>query len=147
MYNVTARTQIQASPELVWTFVSDGSRLAEWLTLVSSVRELESPLVLTSGTKVKIKMSGRVPPGQLAAFEEVVPGRILTFKLGPAFAHWLGIAMRAELEVEPEGEGTAATVSFTCNPITGPLQQRISGMKLAEEANNTLRRLKEAAEE
>ncbi len=75
-----------------------------------------------------------------------MPGQKLSARVGPAFAHALGIAMRAELTLEPSGEATAATVEFTCNPITGPLQRRISGMNLDKHVRATAQSLKEAAE-
>jgi uncharacterized protein YndB with AHSA1/START domain len=145
MPGVTASTQIEASPETVWDIVSHGSRLPEWLTPIAEVGGVESAGELAEGSEVKVKMVGRVPPGQKVAIHEAVPGRKLNARVGPAFAHALGIAMRAELTLEPSGEATAATVGFTCNPITGPLQRRISGMNLDEHSQATAQRLKEAA--
>ncbi len=141
----TASTWIEASPEAVWDVVSDGSRLAEWLTPIAEVRGVATAGELAEGSEVKVKMAARVPPGQKVAIHEAVPGRKLSARVGPAFAHALGIAMRVELTLEPSGEATAATVEFTCNPITGPLQRRISGMNLDEHAQATAQRLKEAA--
>ncbi len=142
----TASTQIEASPEAVWDVVSDGSRLPEWLTPIPEVRGVATAGKLAEGSEVKDKMVGRVPPGQKVAIHEAVPGQKLSAIVGPAFAHALGIAMRVELTLEPRGEATTATVRFTCNPITGPLQQRISGMNLNEHVQSTVQRLKEAAE-
>jgi uncharacterized protein YndB with AHSA1/START domain len=143
---VTASTQIQASPEAVWSVVSDGNRLPEWLTPITKVRSVATPGALAKGSSVKVKMAGRIPPGQKVAIHEAVPGRKLAARLGPAFAHALGIAMRADLTLEPSGEATTATVGFTCNPITGPLQRKVSGMNLDRHVRATAQRLKEAAE-
>ncbi len=138
----TVSTQIEASPEAVWDLVSDGNRLAEWLTPIAEVRGVATAGELAEGSEVKVKMVGRVPPGQKVAVHEAVPGQKLSARVGPAFAHALGIAMRVELTLEPSGEATAAMVEFTCNPITGPLQRRISGMNLYEHAQATAQRMK-----
>ncbi len=140
-----ASTQIEVSPEAVWDIVSDGSRLPEWLTPIGEVRGVATAGELAEGSEVKVKMVGRVPPGQKVAIYEAVPGQKLSASVGPAFAHALGIAMRVELTLEPSGEATTATVRFTCNPITGPLQRRISGMNVNEDVQSTVQRLKEAA--
>ncbi len=142
----TASTRIEASPEAIWDIVSDGSRLPEWLTPIAEVRGVATAGELAEGSEVKVKMVGRVPPGQKVAIHEAVPGQKLSARVGPAFAHALGIAMRVELTLEPSGEATTATVRFTCNPITTPLQRRISGMNLDEHVRATAQRLKEAAE-
>ena len=142
----TASTQIEASPEAVWDVVSDGRRLPEWLTPIAEVRGIATAGELAEGSEVKVKMVGRVPPGQKVAIHEAVPGQKLSASVGPAFAHALGIAMRVEVTLEPSGEVTTATVRFTCNPITGPLQRRISGMNADEHVQSTVQRLKEAAE-
>ncbi len=142
----TVSIRIEASPEAVWDVVSDGSRLPEWLTPIAEVRGVATAGELAEGSEVKVKMVGRVPPGQKVAIHEAVPGRKLSARVGPAFAHALGIAMRVELTLEPSGEATTATVKFTCNAITGPLQRRISGMNLNVHVQRTVQHLKEAAE-
>lgn len=142
----TASIQIEASPEAVWDVVSDGNRLSEWLTPIAEVRGVAAAGELAAGSEVKVKMVGRVPPGQKFATYEAVSGQKLSARVGPAFAHALGIAMRVELTLEPRGHATTATVGFTCTPIMGPLQARISGINLDEHAQSTVQRLKEAAE-
>ncbi len=146
MNKVTASTKINAPPEAVWSVVSDGNRLPEWLTPIFKVRSVEDDGVLLDGSTVKVKMAGNVPPGQRVTVRESVPGEKMSLVVGPAFAHALGIAMRADLNLQPTEDGTLATVDFTCHPVTGPLQRRISGMNLTKHVRSTTQRLKEAAE-
>ncbi len=146
MNKVTASTEISATPEAVWNVVSDGNRLPEWLTPISQVRSVEDEGVLSDGSVVKVKMVGNVPPGQRVSVKEVVPGEKIRLVVGPAFAHALGIAMQVDLKLEPTEDGTLATVDFTCHPLMGPLQRRISGMNMTKHVRSTTEHLKEAAE-
>ena len=146
MNRVTSSTEISAPPEAVWSLVCDGNRLPEWLTPISQVRSVEDEGVLSDGSTVKVKMVGNVPPGQQVAVKEIVPGEKIRLVVGPAFAHALGIAMRVDLKLEPTEDGTLATVDFTCHPVTGPLQRRISGMNMTKHVRSTTQHLKEAAE-
>ncbi len=147
MNQITASTRIEASPEQVWDVVSNGGRLAEWLTPVARVRSVDAPSGLEEGSTVKIQMVGRVPPGQKMTVQEAEPSQRLKMTVGPAFAHALGIAMRAELTLQPLGEdATGATVGFTCHPVTGPLQRKIAGMDLEAHVQSTTQSLKAAAE-
>ncbi len=146
MNRVTASTEISAPPEVVWSLVCDGNRLPEWLTPISQVRSVEDEGVLSDGSTVKVKMVGNVPPGQRISVKEVVPGEKIRLVVGPAFAHALGLAMRVDLKLEPTEDGTLATVDFTCHPVMGPLQRRISGMDMTKHVRSTTRHLKEAVE-
>ena len=146
MNQITASTRIETSPERVWNVVAAGDRLAEWLTPIAKVRDVNPAAMLTEGSSVKVNMVGRVPPGQKVTVQQATTGEKLSLTVGPAFAHALGIAMRAELTLQPVGEATGATIGFTCHPITGPLQRRISGMNLEEHVQSTAALLKEAAE-
>lgn len=146
MSKVTSSTKIQASPEQIWDVVSDGNRLPDWLTPISRVRSVDDDNALADGSTVKVKMVGRVPPGQRVAVKEASRGQKMSLAVGPAFAHALGIAMRADLNLEPAEGGTLATIDFACHPVTGPLQRRISGMNLVKHARSTAQHLKEAAE-
>ena len=137
-------TEIEASPEAVWNVVSDGNRLTDWFTPIEEVREFDSQGVLTERSTLKIRMAGRVPPGQKMTVQEAVPARKLRFTIGPSFAHALGIAMQVELALKPRGEYTEASLDFICHPILGTAQLAISGMDLDEHATNSLRRLDEA---
>ncbi len=146
MNRATATTKISAPPAAVWSLVSDGNRLPEWPTPISQVRSVEDAGVLSDGSTVKVKMVGNVPPGQKVSVKEIVPGEKIRLVVGPAFAHALGIAMRVDLKLEPTEDGTLATVDFTCHPVAGPLQRRISGMNMAKHVRSTTQHLKEAAE-
>jgi uncharacterized protein YndB with AHSA1/START domain len=146
MSKVTSSTKINASLEEVWNVVSDGHRLPDWLTPISTVRSVDDEGTLADGSTLKVKMVGRVPPGQRVAVKEAEPGQKMSLAVGPAFAHALGIAMRADLNLKPADGGTLATVDFACHPITGPLQRRISGMNLVKHVRSTARQLKAAAE-
>ena len=139
-------TAIEASPEAAWNVVSDGNRLAQWFTPIEEVREFDSQGALTERSTLKIRMAGRVPPGQKMTVQEAVSARMLRFTIGPSFAHALGIAMHVELALKPKGEYTEASLDFICHPVLGTAQLAISGMDLDEHAKNSLRRLKDAVE-
>lgn len=147
MAHFSESTTIEASPEAVWNVASDGNRLADWFTPIEEVRGSDSQGALAEGSALKIRMAGRVPPGQKMTVQEAVQARKLRFTVGPSFAHLLGIAMHVELTLEPKGESTEASIEFICHPILGSLQLAISGMDLDEHSKNSTRRLKDVVEQ
>jgi uncharacterized protein YndB with AHSA1/START domain len=140
-------TEIEASPEAVWDVVSDADRIADWFTPIEELRESNSVGELTESSTLKIKLGGRIPPGQKMTVQEAVTARKLRFTIGPSFAHALGIAMQVELSLKPKGEFTEASLDFICHPVLGRAQLAISGIDLDEHAKNSTRRLKDAVEQ
>jgi uncharacterized protein YndB with AHSA1/START domain len=137
--------EINASPRQVWEIIGDSKRLNEWFSPVKAIRGAEAPQAIEAGSDLKVRMVGRLPLAHLKVHEAVAE-RKLRAALGPFFAHRIGTPMRAEITVEPSGDGSNVSVEISCHPITGALQQRISGVDPGHEAPATLARIKELAE-
>ncbi len=134
-----------ATPEAVWAIVSDRARTTEWLT---PIRALDSPsgaAPFKAGQSFKVALNGRVPVPSLKV-QAVEEGRRLRWTIGPGFAHALGLAMRAEVRLTPTDTGTSVTVEIACNPVTGRLQELISGIDVGAAAVDSAAQLKHAAE-
>ena len=138
-------TEIAATPEQVWAIVGDVSRTAEWLAPIQTLEAgaMEAPLAV--GQSYKVAMNGRVPAASMKV-RAVEAGIRLRCTMGPGFAHPLGLAMRAEVSLRPTETGTAVTVDLSCNPVTGRLQERISGIDSRAAAEASAAQLKRLVE-
>ena len=139
-------TQINASPQQVWEIIGNGNRLNEWFSPVDAIRGAEPAPAIEAGSEFKVRMIGRVSRSRFRVHEAITDQK-LRAALGPIFAHPIGIPMQAEILVEPSGDGSNVSVELSCHRITGPLQQRISGVDPDHEAPATLARLKALAED
>ena len=54
--------------------------------------------------------------------------------------------MKAELDLQPRGETTTATITFKSNPMIAPLMKMMTGLNFKEEAQNTVQKLKATVE-
>ncbi len=140
----TATVEINASPDKVWAIVSDGARLTEWLTPVRGVDSVDPQGPLKVGSQIEATL-GKAGGAQLR-IKEAQQGRRLRWAAGPAMAHMMRMPMHVELDLEPRGESTAATITFKANPMIAPLMKMMSGLNLGAEAPNTVQKLKQVVE-
>jgi uncharacterized protein YndB with AHSA1/START domain len=138
-------TEISATPEEVWAVVGDVSRTAEWLAPIRTLEAGATGAPLAVGQSYKVAMNGRVPAASMMVRAVEVESR-LRCTIGPGFAHPLGLAMRAEVSLRATETGTAVTVDLSCNPVTGRLQQRISGIDPGAAAGESVAQLKRLVE-
>ena len=140
----TATVEINASPDKVWAIVSDGERLTEWLTPVRGVDSVdpEGPLAIGSEIEATLGKAG----GAKIKIKEAQQGRRLRWAAGPAMGHMMRMPMHVELDLEPRGESTAATVTFKTSVMVAPLIKMMSGLDFNVEAPNTVERLKQVVE-
>lgn len=139
-----ASTQINASPELVWEVVTNGRRMAEWLSPVRAVSEVSPPGPLQPGSKLEATI-GNVG-GAKINIKDARKGRRLYWSAGPQMAHMLGMPMHAEIELAGDEKQTQATITFKSNMMMGPLMRMMTGLDFGEEAPQTVSKLKQAVE-
>ena len=145
MAEFAAKVEIQAAPEAIWDVVCRESRLPEWFTPIREVRGAIEGRHLEPGDSRSVRMKGRVPVPVLKV-HAVEEGKGVRWAAGPGFAHALGIAMQVKVSLEPREGSTTAAISFICNAITAPIQERIAGLDLQAEAEDSLARLKSLVE-
>ncbi len=139
-------TEVAATSEDIWAIVSNSTRIAEWLAPIRTLYGASADVPFAAGQAFKVALNGRVPAPSLRV-QAVEPERRLRFTIGPNFAHPLGLAMRAEVRLTPTETGTSLTVEIACNPVTGRLQEAISGIDAGAAAAASAAHLKQMAED
>jgi uncharacterized protein YndB with AHSA1/START domain len=142
----SARARIAASPEPVFSLVTDPSRLPSWNRAIADV--VEAPERLESGSvwKVRIHALGQswVSKSRVSTLDPVA-GRFAyrsqTEDGNPSYADW-------EWHVEPDQDGSKVTVTVELNQTTfwrKYLLVRIRRPALRKEIGNSLNALGAAA--
>ena len=115
----SARVEIAAPPDRVWSVMLDGARWPEWTKTVTSVTRLDTgPLRI--GSRARIRQP-RVPPA-VWRVSELHEGRSFTWVTGSALAR-----ATARHQVEPLPWGTRATLSIS----TSALNERYLALEAA----------------
>lgn len=117
MTEFSISVHIDAPPERVWDVMLDIERWAEWTKSVTSVTPLD-PGALRVGTRARIRQP-RLPPTVWRVTEINDRGFSWTAGVGPArtvASHW----------VDPDGEGTRATLSLRFEGFLGPFVSRLT---------------------
>lgn len=140
----SATIQINASTDKVWELVSNGSRLSDWLSPVRGVDTVEPDGPLEPGSKLEATL-GNVG-GAKINIKKAERGRLLHWSAGPFLAHMMRMPMFVDLELEPRGDSTQATITFRTNPMIAPIMKMMTGLNFSEEAPNTVQKLKQAVE-
>jgi carbon monoxide dehydrogenase subunit G len=136
--------QINASSDKVWEVVTNGDRLADWLSPVHGVDSIDPQGPLAAGTQVEATI-GKLGGAKLK-FQEADKGRTLRWTAGPFMAYMMMMPMKVQLDLEPRGDQTSATITFKTNPMIAPLMKMMTGLNFAEEATATAQKLKQATE-
>ncbi len=118
MTTYKTRVDILASPDRVWSIMSDIERWHEWTPTVRSIRRRDAgPLRVGSRAVVR---QPRLPPA-LWRVTGLQPGRSFTWvSRGPGFL------VTAHHSVEPSGAGSQATLSLEFTGWLGPLFARLT---------------------
>jgi carbon monoxide dehydrogenase subunit G len=104
------RRILPASPESVWSTLTDFSRAAEWMPGVADMRA-DGPLAV--GTLLHYRAQGREQTSTVSALD---PGRSLTLT-----SERSGVRADYRYDLEPEGSGTA--VALSADVVTsGPMR-------------------------
>ena len=140
----TDQIDIQAPADKVWGVITNGERLSDWLSPVSNVEGIEPAGPLAAGSKLEVTI-GKIGGAKLN-IKEAQRGRTLRWNAGPAMAHMMRMPMKIELDLQPRGETTTATITFKTNPMIAPLMKMMTGLNFKEEAPNTVQKLKAAVE-
>ena len=112
----SARTQMGAAPQAVFTLVTDVSRLPEWNKAITQVVEAPERLDPGSVWKVRIHALGRswVSKSRVSLLDPAT-GRFAYRSQSddgnPSYADW-------EWHVEPHESGSMVTLTVDLNPIT-----------------------------
>jgi uncharacterized protein YndB with AHSA1/START domain len=137
---------IDAPPEVVWTLVTDVTRMGEWSPETYAAEWLDG----ATGPAVGARFRGRNRRGLLQRWSTRPRVRVcrppheFTFALGIGnhdFVVW-------RYQLEPERGGTTVTESFTQRgySLYGSLRPRRREQQLVDGMASTLRRLKHVAE-
>ncbi len=118
MLEVTASASIPAPPEKVWEVMCDTSRYAEWIDGTEEVTRTDGPAKLGStydevnpiAGPIKSKTHWEVTEFDAPRRQAHVSGDILLTR-----------KFTVTMEVEPEGEGSKATITLAGEPSLGPL--------------------------
>ena len=108
--------RVEASPEAVFSVVTDVWRLPEWNRAITDVVEAPKGLVVGSVWKVRVHALGQtwVSKSQVFAIDPMT-GRFAYRSQSddgnPSYADW-------EWHVEPDESGSMVTVTVDLNPVT-----------------------------
>ena len=142
----TASAQIAAPPEMVFSLVTDPSRLPSWNRAITDVTEVPEHLEPGSVWKVRIHALGQswVSKSQVSTLDQVA-GRFVYRSQSddgnPSYADW-------EWHVESDQNGSRVTVTVDLNPTTfwrKHLLVRIRRPALKKEISDSLQALGEVA--
>lgn len=141
--------RIDATPEHVWTLVSDLRRMPEWSPQVTSTRLREGHALGDGAEFTNRNRSGELEwttHGRIVAFE---PARALAFRIEENWAVW-------SFELAPDGDGTVLTQRRTTPEGISPLSLELTDAylgglesftrQLDEGMAQTLDRIRAAAE-
>lgn len=140
----SATVQINASPDKVWDVISDGKRLTDWLTPIRGVDTVEPQGPLAAGTQVEATIGNL--GGAKLKFKEAEKGRRLRWTAGPFMAYMMMMPMKIQVDLEPRGDNTSATITFKTAMMIAPLMKMMTGLNFGDEAQATVQKLKQVVE-
>jgi hypothetical protein len=132
-------TDIQASPEVAWSVLSDIERWPEWTPSVRSIRRLDQgPLAV--GSRALIRQP-KLPPA-FWRVTELEEGRSFTWVTRTPGVH---VTAWHWVDAQPGGSRATLSLSFAglLGPLVGRLTRRINERYLGLEAEGLKRRSEE----
>lgn len=145
MGHIEASRDLTATPDALWTTVSDPNTWSEWFTVHEKWME-EPPAVMTEGTKLsaKIVMLGMANKIDWTIEEVDAPSRLVLSGTGMA-----GVKATFEFHIEPVDGGSRFTVSgdFAGALIKGALGKAVEkdGRKQLDKSLDALDAMASAA--
>jgi carbon monoxide dehydrogenase subunit G len=136
MPEVSSTAAMSATPDHVWSILSDFSRFGEWNQI--HVDFPDGAPELAAGTKFREKVTIMGMPGEATwTIQQVEPGsRLVMDGDGP-----MGIKLAMSLDVAGENGGTKVTMtsSFEGAPLAGPLGDAV-GKAASQAADASLQK-------
>lgn len=124
MASISVSASLPTAPEKTWDALSDLSRWEEWLTIHQSWKS-DLPTEVATGITFTEVVSVMGMANKIEwTVSAVTPGESVTIE-GTGMA---GVKVQFTLQVEPEGEGSRATIdaSFTGTMIVGPIGKSVA---------------------
>lgn len=144
MPTVTSTIEVGSNPEQVWSLISDGTRMVEWLAPVKAL-EGEAPSTLVPGTQFNAVL-GRLSGAKIKITEAVL-NRRLAWRAGPPVAHMMGMPMSASVDLAASEGGTRVTFTIKSAMMMVPLMKMMSGLRFKEEVPKTALSIKRVLED
>lgn len=144
MPTITSTIEVSSNLEQVWSLISDGPRIVEWLAPVKALEE-KAPSTLVPGTQLKAVI-GRLSGAKIKITEAIL-NRRLAWRAGPPMAHMMGMPMSASVDLAPSGGGTRVTFTIKSAMMMVPLMKMMSGLRFKEEVPKTALSIKRVVEE
>jgi len=143
MAAIEREISVDASGRELWSsLIADPNQWDAWLTPLRGLPErVEGPVSpgLSFGARIG-NLSGKI------RVVEVIEGKRLRWKAGPAPLLAMGMGMKGTLELDSHDGHTHVHLTMKSPPMMRPLMQAMTGLNTADEMTKTINRIKELGE-